>query len=396
MKTDGFQTLVVIRIKNMPTKPCTHCGKTFRTKTLYTSHLEEHLKNAPPLPVPGGRLALSLFSGAGGDTLGMEQAGLKVVAFSENNAKCVATHTTVWKDSKWLGSAVKGDISKIPDAEFEPYRDKVFMVFAGFPCQGFSNAGKKDANDPRNRMFYEFLRVVRLVRPQWIMGENVAGLLTKKTDDGQSSVIDVIAREFAEVGYPVVYKVYDMTSVGVPQSRKRLAIVGNREGIPFRMPDFAEPKQGLRAIAEPTLEGAIETSLTIPPECAVAVPDDAVPTGTPHPYMVKKHGENLISFGKRDSPYHSEVLDLRKPCKTLICAYTFQPRLYIGLVKPNGKSFIRCLTVREAAQIQGFPADHAFAGSRDDAIKQIGNAVPARFVTQMVQAMLTSSPSTPS
>jgi DNA (cytosine-5)-methyltransferase 1 len=383
----------------MPTKPCTHCGKTFRTKAQYTTHLETHLAEIPKSAHPEGLLAISLFSGAGGDTLGMEQAGLTVVAFSENNARCVQTHKTVWPESKWLGEAVKGDISKIPDAEFETYRDKVFLVFAGFPCQGFSNAGKKAANDPRNRMFYEFLRVVRLVQPRWILGENVAGLLTKKTDDGQSKVIDVIAREFAEIGYPIVYNVYDMSTVGVSQSRKRLALVGTRLGLPYVLPTFSEPKQGLRTIAEATLDGAIETQLVIPPECAVSVPDDAEPTGTPHPYMVKKHSESLISFGKRDSPYHSEVLDLRKPCKTFICAYTFQPRLYVGLVKPNGKRYIRCLTVREAAQIQGFPADHAFAGSRENAIKQIGNAVPAKFVRELVRSMreceTSSGPQTP-
>jgi DNA (cytosine-5)-methyltransferase 1 len=375
----------------MPTKPCTNCGKTFKTKTEYTNHLEGHLKEVPKPSVPEGRLAISLFSGAGGDTIGMEQAGLKVVAFSENNKKCVQTHTDMFPHSKWLGEAVKGDISKIPDSEFEQYRDKIFMVFAGFPCQGFSNAGKKAANDPRNRMFYEFLRVVRLVQPQWIMGENVAGLLTKKTDDGESSVIDVIAKEFADIGYPVVFNVYDMSKVGVPQSRKRLAIVGNRMSIPFSLPSFNEPKKGLRDIIEASMEGAMETTLDIPPECAVQVPDDAEPTGTPHPFMVKKHEENLISFRKRDSPIHSEVLDLRNPCKTMICAYTFQPRLLVGLVKPNGKKYIRCLTVREAAQIQGFPADHRFAGSRDDAIKQIGNAVPARFVTEMVTRMIGST-----
>jgi site-specific DNA-cytosine methylase len=139
------------------------------------------------------------------------------------------------------------------------------------------------------------------------------------------------------------------------------------------------------------MEGALETTLDIPPECAVSIPDDAEPTGTPHPYLVLKHSENLISFRKRDSPYHSEVLDLRKPCKTFICAYTFQPRLYVGLVKSNGKKYIRCLTVREAAQIQGFPADHPFAGSRDDAIKQIGNAVPSTFIAEMVTRMIQST-----
>ena len=391
IKTDGVQSLVVA---NMPTKPCNQCGKTFRTKSEHTAHLETHTAEIPKQTVPEGRLAISLFSGAGGDTLGMERAGLNVVAFSENNAKAVATHRAVWPESKWLGESVKGDITKIPDSEFEPYTNKIFMMFAGFPCQGFSNAGKKDVSDPRNRMFHQFLRAVRIVQPQWIMGENVAGLLTKKTDDGQSSVIDVIRQHFTEIGYPIVFNVYEMTSVGVSQSRKRIAIIGNRLSIPFTLPTFNEPKRGLLEIAEPSMEGAIPTSLDIPAECLVNVPEDAEPSGTPHPYMVLKHGQNLISFRKRDSPVHSEVLDLRKPCKTLICAYTFQPRLYIGLVKPGGQKYIRCLTVREAAQIQGFPADHAFSGSRDDAIKQIGNAVPAKFITEMVKAMIASSPST--
>jgi len=380
----------------MPKYTCTHCGQGFTTKKLHLAHVEDHLLNLPKPSLPDGLLAISLFSGAGGDTLGMEQAGLKVVAFSENNAKCVETHKRVFPDSHWLGSSVKGDISKIPDSEFEMYRDKIFMVFAGFPCQGFSNAGKKDVNDPRNRMFYEFLRVVRNVQPRWIMGENVAGLLTKKTDDGESNVIDVIREAFAEIGYPIKYTVYNMADAGVPQTRKRLAIVGNRLGIDFQMPMFDQPRPGLQTIVEPSMEGALETTLEIPPECQVQVPDNAEPTGTPHPYMVRKHSENLVSFGKRDSPFHSEVLDLRQPCKTLICAYTFQPRLYIGLVKPNGKKYIRCLTVREAAQIQGFPADHQFAGSRDDAIKQIGNAVPAKFIAQMVEAMRASDSDDPS
>lgn len=374
----------------MPKYTCTQSGQVFTRKKDYVAHLESLVADAPVVQLPEGKLAISLFSGAGGDTLGMERVGIKVVAFSENNLKCVETHKRMFPDSKWLGSSVKGDISKIPDEEFEPYKGKISIVFAGFPCQGFSNAGKKDVSDPRNRMFHQFLRVVRIVQPDWIIGENVAGLLTKKTDDGTNSVIDVIRDHFAEIGYPIVHKVYDMSTVGVSQSRKRLILVGNRTGIPYQLPDFKQAKRGLHHIVESTLENAIETTLPIPDECIVAVPDTEDITGTPHPYMVLKHTQNLISFGKRDSPIHSEVLDLRKPCKTLICAYTFQPRLYIGLRKPNGKTYIRCLTTREAAQIQGFPADYNFAGSRDDVIKQIGNAVPSRCVSEIVKSMLAS------
>jgi DNA (cytosine-5)-methyltransferase 1 len=382
----------------MPKYTCTHCSTAFTRKKDYTQHLETIVaetaasERTDELKKVEGRLAISLFSGAGGDTVGMERAGLKVVAFSENNASCVRTHKAAFPESKWLGESVKGNIVNIPDSEFEPYAGKVTVVFAGFPCQGFSNAGKKDVNDPRNRMFQQFLRVVRIVQPDWIFGENVAGLLTRKTDDGENSVIDAIRECFAEIGYPISYKVYDMSDAGVPQSRKRIAIIGNRLGIPFEMPTFDQPKRGLLDIMEATLDGAIETHLDLPPECTVSVPEDTEPSGTPHPFMVLKHTEGLISFRKRDSPIHSEVLDLRNPCKTFICAYTFQPRLYVGLAKPSGKKFIRCLTVREAAQIQGFPADHPFQGSRDDQIKQVGNAVPARWVEQMVQAMLASSP----
>ena len=88
--------------------------------------------------------AISLFSGAGGDSLGMKNAGLNVIAFSEFNKDAIQTHLAAFPDSVWLGSKVKGDITKILDAEFEPYRGKIKVIFAGFPCQGFSNGGKNN------------------------------------------------------------------------------------------------------------------------------------------------------------------------------------------------------------------------------------------------------------
>jgi DNA (cytosine-5)-methyltransferase 1 len=239
-------------------------------------------------------------------------------------------------------------------------------------------------------MFYQFLRAVKIVKPDWIIGENVAGLLTKKTDDKESSVIDVIKKEFEEIGYSITYKVYDVSTVGVPQSRKRLLIVGNKLNINFAMPDFKVQKNGISGIVEETLEGAIECELEPPEHCIVNLNEEKSITGTPHPYLVKKLNENLISFGKRDSPHHAEVLDLRKPSKTIICAYTFQPRLYICLETPDKKKYIRCLTTKELAQIQGFPADHKFAGNSQSVIKQIGNAVPAKLVELVLRDMLSS------
>ena len=330
--------------------------------------------------------AISLFSGAGGDSLGMENAGLNVIAFSEFNKDAIKTHQAAFPDSVWLGSGVKGDITKIPDSEFQPYTGKAKVVFAGFPCQGFSNAGKKDENDPRNKMFYQFLRVATIVQPDWIMGENVAGLLTRKTDDGQTKVIDIIKAEFEAIGYSLACKVYDVSTAGVSQSRKRLFMVGNKLGIPFEMPTFNLPKQGIRHFIEASLEGAIETNLSPPANCIFEIPE-MTPSGSPHPYLIRKHPD-LISFEKRISAHHAEILDLSKPCKTIICAYTFQPRLYVCLQTPNKKKFVRCLLPKELAQIQGFPKDHPFAGNNSSITKQIGNAVPAKMIELLTQSIL--------
>jgi site-specific DNA-cytosine methylase len=129
--------------------------------------------------------ALSLFSGMGGDSLGIVNSGWELIAYSEKDKIFRQTHDLNF-DCNLLGN---GDITKTLDSDFEKYRGIVNLIFAGFPCQGFSNAGKKQADDPRNTLFKEFIRATRLIRPDYIIGENVMGLQTKYTitDD---SIID--------------------------------------------------------------------------------------------------------------------------------------------------------------------------------------------------------------
>jgi site-specific DNA-cytosine methylase len=100
-------------------------------------------------------------------------------------------------------------------------------------------------------------------------------------------------------------------------------------------------------------------------------------------------GQRGGPVGKRVSAHHSEVLDLDKPCKTIICAYTFQPRLYVCLQTPT-KKYIRCLVSKELAQIQGFPRDHPFIGNTNSVTKQIGNAVPAKIIELLTKSILES------
>jgi len=128
--------------------------------------------------------AISLFSGMGGDSLGIVNAKWKLVAYSEKDKIFRETHDLNFK-CDLLGN---GDITKTPDSEFEKHNGSVKLIFAGFPCQGFSNAGKKQADDPRNTLFKEFLRASRLIQPDYIIGENVMGLKTKYTITDDSIV----------------------------------------------------------------------------------------------------------------------------------------------------------------------------------------------------------------
>lgn len=341
--------------------------------------------------------AISLFSGCGGDTLGLERAGFKVVAFSEFKKPAIDTHLANFPDSVLLKDGHNTDITKIPDSTFEAYKGKVHIIFAGFPCQGFSRAGKKKADDPRNQMFRQFLRAAKIVRPPFIIGENVTGLATMASGPNEADppMIDVIRKEFLDAGYQMYYKVLEATDFGVPQKRKRILLVGYDTSQPKRInPETfwasvtscgsGLPRTSMATFVTNTMEGAhlIPTG-SVPDDFtdyALRVQESAEPTGVAHPYVVLKANTDLLSCSKRVSPVHSEIVDLNRPCKTIICTYDHQPRLLVGLRKASGASYCRTLIPDELKQVQGFPPEFIMTGSKKDQVTQIGNAVPPPMI----------------
>ncbi len=356
--------------------------------------------------LPGSKMpatAISLFSGCGGDSFGLERAGYKIIAFNEFNKAAIETHTQNFPESILLQDK-SPDITKVPDSVFQPYKGKVDIVFAGFPCQGFSRAGKKKANDPRNQMYLQFVRVVKNTEPKFFIGENVTGLQSMKSGPGENDplVLDNIRKAFGDIGYDMTYKVLEAVDYGVPQKRKRILLVGWRKD---RVTNF-DPASFWASVSEwgskqklPKLRSFVTNSL----ECAyklkadevptgfqnnaLLVSDDVMPTGSPHPFVVLKAGEKLLSCTKRDSPIHSEIIDVDKPSKTIICTYDHQPRLLVGLKKPNGDCFVRTLLPDELKQIQGFPATFQVTGNGKEKVVQIGNAVPPALVQAVAEGL---------
>jgi len=401
--------------------------------------------------------AISLFSGLGGDTLGLEQAGCRVVAYNELKPKFCESHEANFPDSKLIyieddskddkskkssKSKKIHDITKISDNHIKTNEylkhhvseANIDVLFAGFPCQGFSNAGKKKENDPRNTLFKEFHRIANLINPDIIIGENVKGLLSRKTHEN-IPYIYVIEEEFKKIGYDVIYDVFKLEEYGVPQKRERLIILGvkhdNKYGwkAQFPLPTSHKSDMNLKDIIVFNMTGAIKVpddlfiECEIPDECILTDLDNnedehneicetldkktnmlvkkrKITERTPHPYLISKleadeldrtysgiTHDKLFSFGKRESPIHCEIIDIRKPSKTIICTYDHQPRLFVPLRNQNG-DYLRMLLPDELKQIQGFPKDYIVKGNTKEQITQIGNAVPPPLIKAIVECVI--------
>ena len=176
----------------------------------------------------------SLFCGAGGLDMGFEMTGrFKTIWANDINKDATETMKLWCRDA-----TIKcGDISKMSKLTIP----KADVMLGGFPCQPFSLAGKMDINDPRTKLYKEYVRVLSSIQPYCFIGENVQGLLVMEN----GAVIDKIAKDFSNVGYNIHYDLVDAVDYGVAQNRKRLIIVGFRKdlvGVKFPLPEKCEHK----------------------------------------------------------------------------------------------------------------------------------------------------------
>ena len=179
-------------------------------------------------------VAVDLFAGAGGLSCGLMMAGWEVAVAVERDKNAAETHRQNHPETV----VVCDDIANVSSQEIlELCGDrKPALVCGGPPCQGFSVAGDRDPNDPRNALYREFVRVVRDLGPELVLMENVPGLLSMKTPDGEP-VLGRIRRDFAAAGYPCLQaKVMNAANYGVPQLRCRVIFLGARDGSVLHYP----------------------------------------------------------------------------------------------------------------------------------------------------------------
>ena len=293
---------------------------------------------------------ISLFSGAGGLDLGLIQAGNQVIWANDIDKNAVETYKLNIGDHILLEDIKNVDIDTIPDGD---------VVVGGFPCQGFSQANRfRMLDDERNALYKFFYRVIKQKQPKFFLAENVKGILTL----GKGEAIKQIIADFEKAGYRTELHLVNMANYGVPETRQRVIIVGQRidlgEEMIFHFPEPTNSKDGKDGLAKwVSIKEAIDH-----------FPDPDEPNDTPN------HEYSKYKVEYRDYTAHRQTNpDLPSPT---ILARGNGGGGVCAIPHYNGK---RRLTVRESAAVQTFPDDFVFTGVRGSCYRQIGNAVPVLF-----------------
>ena len=390
---------------------------------------------------------LDTFAGAGGFSLGFEQAGFEVVGAIESDSWATDTFKFNHPDSV----VIKGSIEEISNKELK----KAFkgiepdVVLGGPPCQGFSVCTRKnnDPKDPRNSLFEEFLRVGKVFDPSVMIMENVPNLIKARTSTGEL-VLEIIESELRKIGYHVYSTILEAVHYGVPQIRKRLVIVASKIAL---VTPFPEPTHALLGAEidlfgnsldrTPNVWDAISDLPTINAREGAEVmeyKDDAKTDyqrlmrvgARPKLYnhLAMKHGKRMVErfasmkWGDtiNDVPAHLKPIKRNsngaiatsgydqsnrrmhpdKPCHTIPASF------YANFVHPY---LHRNFTAREGARLQSFPDHYVFLGKptvvshklleREGRFEekylcqynQVGNAVPpllAKAIAKNIQDQL--------
>jgi DNA (cytosine-5)-methyltransferase 1 len=362
--------------------------------------------------ITGKYTAADLFSGCGGLTEGLKQAGFQVLFAIEVNHECCETYR--WNHREVV--LIERDIHKVDEEDVLDMLKDTFdvetvdLLAGGPPCEGFSIAGLRDPDDPRNRLFEEFMRFLKALRPKWFIIENVPGLISME----RGKVLERVLKEIREAGYSVCYKILNAADYGVPQIRERVFIVGTNTGCPitFPSPTHAPLHQGQVALGDslkpyvtvweaisdlPPLEpGEEKNEYATPPQNDYQrlMREGAGSQGLRN-HRAVRHREYMVERFKlipqggnmKDLPPIPKVRPRKiyaARCRRLRAdapSYTVTAHCLDELIHPFQH---RAITPREAARLQSFPDRYVFFGPlakfhsdpRQDQYEQIGDAVP--------------------
>lgn len=323
---------------------------------------------------------IDLFCGIGGFSYGFNMTGKFDVVLGADIWD-VALNT--FKENHSGTELLNEDLTKLPNEYWKKYKNKVDVIIAGPPCQGFSMIGPRKKDDKRNSLFEEVVRVAKLTNPKVVIIENVVGLLSMTTVEGRN-VKDIIYEEFNAIGYDVKHKVLNSADYGVPQQRKRVIFIITKKDVEI---DFPEPMLNE------------ENYITVGQALGNVNPcgdEYSKPTCEYQKLMagrkdicnhVRRTSSELVTKRMASIPQGGNWKDIPEELGsgggTFSNAYKrLDPNKPSVTIKHAAKAMIihptenRILTVRECARLQSFDDNFVLTGNGSDQHQQLANAVP--------------------
>ena len=293
---------------------------------------------------------IDLFAGIGGIRKGFEDSDTKCVFSSEWDKYAAKTYEANY------GEIPKGDITKI-DVNDIPDHD---VLLAGFPCQPFSNIGRREgfAHETQGTLFFDVLRILKKKRPKMFLLENVKGLLT----NDKGNTFRIIMKNLNELDYSIFYKVLDAQNFGLPQRRERVVIVGFRDDLGVNEFEFPNGNPSKK------------------------VPINSILEHNPSGYSVSEHLQESYLFKKDDG--RPQLVDFNSTCQVnTLCASYHKIQRLTGTFVKDGETGIRMFSELELKRLMGFPDNFIVPVSRTQMYRQFGNSVAVPMMKEVASAM---------
>jgi DNA (cytosine-5)-methyltransferase 1 len=372
-------------------------------------------------------IGIDLFAGAGGLSLGFEQAGFDMVAAVEIDPIHAATHAFNFPRCATIAKSIVG----LSGAEIRKTAGighrRVDMVFGGAPCQGFSMIGHRALDDPRNSLVREFVRIVAELDASYFVFENVKGL----TVGNHRKFLEELIAAFTVLGYSVrmPWRVLNASNFGVPQDRQRLFLLGAKKGL--TLPHYPSPRTRPAGISQhdsdlpcgPTVRDALDDLPNADAVTQLVLSDEieSVCWGVPSRYAseLRCQTNDCWHLGYPRDWKSTVLTSSMRTEHTLISQRRFR-ETEAGKVEPISRFFklppegisntlragtdsargaftsprpihyehARCITVREMARLHGFPDWFRFHETKWHGARQIGNAVPPPLARSIAECVI--------
>lgn len=329
---------------------------------------------------------LDLFCGAGGFSEGFRQAGYEIVCGIDNDAEALATYGANFPGSKALKLNLEDPKYSKNDSLSEILKIKIDIIIGGPPCQGMSIAGKRLAEDPRNKLYKAYLHLIEKVKPIAVVVENVPTILSHNN----GAVAKAIIQDFSGLGYKVSTMTLNAADYGVPQNRRRTFFIGLRKGTAFKLP------APFTAFSPITCEMAISDLPLLENELGADSVSYVEAPKNDFQEMIRKSSNQLFNHWAVEHKEKTKQIIKLVPdggnYKDLPGRFKNTRRVNIAWTRMNSQKPCftidaghnhhfhykanRVPTVRECARIQSFPDKFRFYGKKTSQFRQVGNAVP--------------------